>query len=148
MKRFGFRKEEHLHAPNEFREVYSKGTLFKSRYLNLYLLYLYENNKTSLKRLGISVNKRIKKAVERNRLKRYIREIFRLNKNRLIKGIDLVVVIKLKSIELNFHKMERELLQLFKKACLLRKAPNGTKDTFETDKDISKLHISSFPSNM
>ncbi|MDI6703693.1 MAG: ribonuclease P protein component [bacterium] len=146
MKRFGFRKWERLHSPSEFREVYSKGKFFKGKFLILYLLY--NRNKTPLKRLGISVDKNVKGAVERNKLKRYVREIFRLNKNRLIEGIDLVVVIKPESIGLNFHKMERELLQLFNEAHLLGKIPNGTKDTFKTDKDISKPHISFFPSNM
>jgi len=43
-------------------------------------------------RLGVAMARRWRKAVERNRAKRLVREAFRTNKHRLPKGLDIVVI--------------------------------------------------------
>jgi ribonuclease P protein component len=45
-------------------------------------------------RLGITVTRKIGNAVERNRIKRLVREVFRLHRTRLPEGLDLVWVAK------------------------------------------------------
>ena len=45
-------------------------------------------------RLGLSVSRRLGTAVRRNRIKRMVREAFRLHKSELLRGYDLVIVVR------------------------------------------------------
>jgi ribonuclease P protein component len=45
-------------------------------------------------RLGISISRRVGSAVRRNRIKRLLREAFRLRRNELPRGYDLVIVVR------------------------------------------------------
>ncbi|MDX2476757.1 MAG: ribonuclease P protein component [Gammaproteobacteria bacterium] len=59
-----------------------------------YFLVVYCENSPGSARLGIAVSRKVsKRAVERNRIKRQIRESFRLNR-KILKGMDCVVVAK------------------------------------------------------
>ncbi len=60
---------------------------------NEYSCYIKENS-LDHSRIGISVTKKVGKAVIRNRYKRYVREFFRLKHKSLPRGKDFIVVIK------------------------------------------------------
>jgi ribonuclease P protein component len=77
-----------LLKPDEFSRVFKEGQRSAD---NLFLV-LALSNKMSLARLGLAVSKKnCRKAVDRNRVKRAIRESFRLQQEQL-KGLDIVVV--------------------------------------------------------
>lgn len=84
MKKFGFTKEERLTGKKRIEKLFLKGHSFQSGFLRVY----WENNGSSAKtpaQLLISVpKKKFKLAIDRNRIKRMIREAYRLNKNELI----------------------------------------------------------------
>ena len=62
-------------------------------------------------RLGITVTTKIdKRAVVRNRIKRRIREVFRLNRYRLKNPVEIVVVARRDSGEIEYKDFEREIL--------------------------------------
>ena len=85
-----FRFYNRLKRPEEFAAVFSS----RNRSSDNFFLFLAKNNNTNLARLGLAVPKKnISSAVERNRIKRFIRESFRSQKGRL-KGKDVVVVVK------------------------------------------------------
>ena len=65
-------------------------------------------------RLGLAVTRKTGCAVVRNRVKRVVREFFRLNQGRLVSGYDLVVVPKktLQPLELTLAVAEREFSSL------------------------------------
>lgn len=89
MNRNGFRPHERLRDPKDFRRAFARRRSVSDESLIVYA----ETNGLPFSRLGISVGKkRVKTAVGRNRLKRLIREAFRLNKATIPPGIDLVVV--------------------------------------------------------
>ncbi|MEW6608764.1 MAG: ribonuclease P protein component [bacterium] len=113
---YKFTKKERLLQTKDFQNVYTSGKRYHSK--NLILFVIPTSN--SLTRIGFSISrKKVGKAVKRNRIKRLLREAYRLNKNSLIGGVDLVVVLKNESVELlNFKDVERELLSLFKRAGL------------------------------
>ena len=86
-----FRKREQLLCPFQYKHVYRDGSIQKSPHVWVYST----SNGLAHSRLGISVaKKKCANLVERNKLKRIIREVFRLNKAMFGKGCDFVVVIK------------------------------------------------------
>jgi ribonuclease P protein component len=108
-------KEEKIRKNNEFRTVYRKGKSFSNQLL---VLYTYKNRK-ELNRVGISVSKKVGKSVIRSKVKRLISESYRLNKDNLKTGYDLVFIARTGSSEKGFWDMEKALRNLLKKAGLL-----------------------------
>jgi len=92
-KQFGLSKQERIVNDKEFEHVYKTGTIRKSGCLIVRSLA----NNLKYSRLGVAVSKKIfRNAVTRNRIKRLIREAFRLNKYQLPKGIDFIVGVRFK----------------------------------------------------
>lgn len=86
----GFRACNRLKRPEEFKLVFSS----KQRSSDKSFLFLARQNDLNQARLGLAVPKKhISKSVDRNKLKRIIRESFRLRQKQL-EGKDVVVVVK------------------------------------------------------
>ena len=83
-----FRRNERIRRRVEFQHVYEHGVRIHGRYS---MLFVAANN-LSVGRLGIAATRKLGGAVERNRAKRLIREVFRRNK--IAPGFDVVVVPK------------------------------------------------------
>lgn len=82
-----FGRERRLVSPYQFRQVFEKNNRTADRYWTL----LFRANDLDLARLGMAVaKKRAKRAVDRNRLKRIIRESFRCQQ--ILFGVDIVVL--------------------------------------------------------
>ncbi len=83
-----FRPKEHLRLPSEFRRVYERRRSVSD---HLLIVYACENNLPHL-RLGLSVSRKIGKAIQRNRFRRLYREAFRLTRAAMPVGLDLVLI--------------------------------------------------------
>lgn len=87
------------------------------------LLVLYaRRNRTGSNRVGITVGKKLGHAVVRNRVRRRLREVYRLNEELFLPGYDIVVVARTKSVDAKFSDLTRSYLKLAKKAGILREA--------------------------
>jgi ribonuclease P protein component len=75
----------------EFERVYRQGRSTANRHL---ILYAFPNPSTQTPRLGLSVSRKVGGAVERNRVKRLLREAFARHEQGLSPGQDLVVVAR------------------------------------------------------
>lgn len=93
----------------EFRRLYQKG---KSAAVSSLVVY-FRPNRGRDNRLGITVSNKIGNAVTRNRIRRRMREIYRLNEGRFARGLDLVVVARTKSAFADYAGLEKDFL----KAC-------------------------------
>jgi ribonuclease P protein component len=84
-----FQKHERINDPADFRRAFDRK---RSASDDKIIVYGVENG-LSYPRLGLSVSKkRVRKAFARNRIKRILREAFRLSKAELPAGLDLVIV--------------------------------------------------------
>ena len=101
-----FRVCNRLKTPEQFKQVFSS----KRRSSDDSFLFLANKNDYDRPRLGLAVPKKhINSAVERNRLKRIIRESFRLNQEKL-KGNDIVVVVR-KKLDVNRKNINSILIK-------------------------------------
>ena len=85
------------------------------------LLVLYaRKNRTDTNRVGVTVSKKLGKAHVRNRTRRRIREVYRLNEEKFQPGWDIVVVARTRAVEAPFDKLTARCLALAKKAGILK----------------------------
>ena len=87
---------------------------------NGYLVLYARRNRTGCNRVGITVGKKLGKAVVRNRVRRRLREIYRLNEEKFQPGWDIVVVARSRAVEAKFSHLEEIYLSLAQKAGILR----------------------------
>lgn len=85
-----------------------------------YLVLYARKNQTESNRVGITVSKKLGKAHIRNRIRRRIREVYRLNEDKFRPGWDIVVVARSKALDAPFDKLTASYLALAKKAGILR----------------------------
>jgi ribonuclease P protein component len=83
-----FEAHEHLRRPGDFRRVYDRRRSVSDSRL---IVYACENGRPH-NRLGLSVSRKIGSAVVRNRLRRLYREAYRLTRDGLPSGMDLVLI--------------------------------------------------------
>ena len=90
----------------EFRRLYSRGKSVATANIVVYC----RRNGRKTNRLGITVSTKYGKAVRRNKVRRRLREICRLNQNKLTHGHDLVIVVRMKSRDVEYARLEADFL--------------------------------------
>ncbi|MDO7787254.1 ribonuclease P protein component [Desulforamulus aquiferis] len=94
-----------LKKNSEFKKVYTRGKSAANRYLVLYKL----PNGGSERRFGYSISKKVGKAVCRNRLRRILKEICRLNLNRFPDGHDFIFIVRQSSCDQEYNQLEKHV---------------------------------------
>ena len=136
--------ESGLKKREDFSRVYRKGKVRGGKLLVLYSL----PNGTGKSRMGISVSKRVGNSVVRHRVKRLIRESWRLSLAEFRQGYDLVVVARNAAKGTTYEEIRSALLCLAKDAGLLaekEKAPaeeiHDREGNDPAHPDLSEKHL-------
>ena len=101
-----------------FRRLYSS-----SGHANGHLVLYARKNHSANNRVGITVSKKLGGAVIRNRVRRRLREVYRLNEERFLPGWDIVVVARSRCIKADFEALTNAYLSLAAKAGILKEDP-------------------------
>lgn len=102
---YGFKSDLRLLNAENYSYVFSKAQRFGNRSFTL----LARENELGFPRLGLAISKKnAKRAVDRNRIKRQIRESFRLNQHDL-PGIDIIAMSKPNALLLNNKEMRKQI---------------------------------------
>ena len=87
-----------------------------------YLALYCRKSRRGQNRLGFTVGKKVGCAVKRNRVRRRLREVYRLHEDELLPGYDIVVVARVKSVYARYAQLEKSFLSLADKLGLRKKA--------------------------
>ena len=112
----------------QFKRAYGKGT---SAVCAGFVLYARRNGQR-VNRLGLTVSKKLGGAVKRNRARRRLKEMYRLNEDMLRKGFDIVLVARAGALYLRFDKLESEFGRLAKQLGITVGA-DGNPPVFQRD---------------
>ena len=107
-----------LKKNSEFRRLYANG---KSAVTPCLVVYCRKGS-APRNRYGYTVSTKLGHAVVRNRVRRRLREIVRLNEPRLKTGYELVLVARSRAVGAEYRKLEKAYLTACKKLDLLREA--------------------------
>jgi len=94
-----------LHKSIEFKRLFDLGDKYHSKHLIVFTM----QKKDGPTRLGLTVSRKVGGAVVRNRLKRQLREIFRLSLSKNIKNTDIMIVVKRNASLLDYSLLNQEL---------------------------------------
>lgn len=101
---------ESLKKNRDFQTVYTKGKSYANRYLVMYLL----KNQLEKNRVGISVSKKVGNSVVRHKVKRLIKESYRLNDRNFIQGYDIIIIARTTAKGRSYQEVESALNHLAK----------------------------------
>ena len=107
-----------LKKNSDFRRLYAKGKSAATPYLVLYC----RKNRLEHNRAGYTVSVKLGHAVVRNRVRRRLREIVRLNREQVKPGYDLVLVARSRAVDAEYRKLEQAYLTACEKLGLRREA--------------------------
>ena len=110
------RPEVTVKENRDFRRIYRKGRSAVSPCMVVYC----QKNKQGRSRLGVTVSTKLGHAVVRNRVRRRLREIYRLNLDRTERGYDVIVVARVRAAHTAYRRLEQEYLAALKRMGILR----------------------------
>jgi len=107
---FGFSKADRLLKRSEFIELSKIGKKIQ----NDQFIVIYSPSRDKRTRLGITASKKVGKAIERNRIKRQIREFFRLNRQNISDFWDINIIVRKEAVGLSSDRVHSTLKDVFK----------------------------------
>lgn len=117
-----------LRKKQDFGKVYRHGRSFANAQ---FVVYWRKQTNPDCFRLGVSASAKLGGAVVRNRLRRRVKEIVRLQAAKLQDGYDLILIVRKPALALSYKEMEGSVLHVLRKAGLLKGGLPQSKNGFE-----------------
>ncbi|WP_256759641.1 ribonuclease P protein component [Cohnella sp. WQ 127256] len=106
-----------LRKREDFNVVYRYGRSFAN---SQFVVYWRKRSTRGSFRMGVSASSKLGGAVVRNRLRRMVKEIVRLNASKLLEDTDLILIVRKPALSLPYKQMEGSILHVLRKAGLLK----------------------------
>ncbi len=106
-----------LRKREDFNVVYRYGRSFAN---SQFVVYWRKRSHRGSFRMGVSASSKLGGAVVRNRLRRMVKEIIRLNAVKLLEDTDLILIVRKPALSLPYKEMEGSILHVLRKAGLLK----------------------------
>src|SRR5690625_2283793 len=110
------KKANRIKKNDEFQYIFNNGKSFANRQL---VMYYVAKPKQEHFRVGLSVGKKIGNAVTRNRIKRYLRQAFQELERDIKHELDIVIIARQPTKDMDFYEVKRSLSHLLYKQRLL-----------------------------
>ena len=107
-KEFRMKRFPSIKKNSEFQHIYRSGASYANRLLVMYI----ERNGEDGNRIGISVSKKVGNSIVRHHITRLLREIFRLNNERIETGLNIVLVARGAAKESDYRHLEGAYMHL------------------------------------
>jgi ribonuclease P protein component len=118
----GFGKSRRLLTASDFNRVFKQGRRQNSPELTLaFRVRPAKDGRMALPRLGLSVSRKVGGSVQRNLLKRRVREIFRLNQEKMVDGTELVVIPRKEAGKLSYFDLETKIFSLLERSKMTKR---------------------------
>ena len=105
-----FPRREHLTRNRDYLDIYREG---KKRVGQAFVCYTVRREGQGRK-LGLAVSRKVGGAVIRNRVKRYIREIYRLRRRHMVDDVWVVIVARKAAADMTYQECENAIGHLFR----------------------------------
>lgn len=102
------KKYEIVKTNNEFNDIINSGTYIKNKYYSIY----YKKSDLDFPKFGLAVSKKCGNAVERNKIKRQLRNIIDNHKKLFSNNINYIIMVRKGIIDISFNQMEEYLVNL------------------------------------
>ena len=122
------KKRRRIKKNEDFQKVFKKGNSFANRQ---FVIYYLEKDGQDEFRIGLSVSKKIAKAVTRNQIKRYVRQSFFELNDELPQNMDYVIIARNPAATMNFHETKKSLEHVLKIAKVLRRSSRDNKKSHD-----------------
>ena len=109
MRKFFFKKKDKILKRREFLQLKRCGKRIQDRNF----IVIYSDGRGKKNRIGITVSKKLGNAVKRNKIKRLIRENFRMNRDKIAEFMDINVIAKKKAGEISADMVFKSLDGIF-----------------------------------
>jgi ribonuclease P protein component len=115
-------KKLRLRSRSDFSRIYKTGRSFAN---SQFVVYWMKRTETERFRAGVSVSRKLGGAVVRNRIRRVVKELIRLNADKIANRTDFIVIVRRPALGMKTKDLERSLLHALRKAGLLEGATPG-----------------------
>jgi len=101
---------ERIRSKRDFLFLFKEGKRYKDKYFNL----IYLPNSLSFSRMAVIISKKVGNAVTRNKMKRWMRDLFRRNKEYLKHDLDVLIIVKKEIQEASWTTLRENYLRAVK----------------------------------
>ena len=129
----GLATAERVRRRPDFERAYSNGFRIHARFMTLFVVA----NGGNAARLGVAATRKLGSAVERNRAKRLVRELFRRHK--VGGGLDIVVVPRREMLDASFASLETDYTSALERRGRERSRPASRKGSHRPDRSAQNL---------